>query len=90
MSNDQTSQVSYPIILHPERIGYSVEIPDINGGTWTQGDTKAEALAMARDLIITMLTGELQYPSPTQLERLKFSPAAGDIPKLVSVMLDRH
>ncbi|MFT8909591.1 MAG: hypothetical protein ABF908_12175 [Lentilactobacillus diolivorans] len=38
MSNDQTSQVSYPIILHPERIGYSVEIPDINGGTWTQGD----------------------------------------------------
>ncbi|MFT8400754.1 MAG: hypothetical protein ABF679_05770 [Lentilactobacillus diolivorans] len=45
---------------------------------------------MARDLIITMLTGELQYPSPTPLERLKFSPAAGDIPKLVSVMLDRH
>lgn len=30
--------LAYPIIYHPEDQGaYSVEIPDIEGGTWIQG-----------------------------------------------------
>ena len=42
--------VVYPVIMHPEEVGYTVEIPDIKGG-WTQGEDLKDALVMAQDLI---------------------------------------
>ncbi len=55
--------VIYPVILHPEETGYSVEIPDINNGAWTQGESMEEALEMATDLIGTMLVDEMTWPN---------------------------
>lgn len=40
---------AYPIILRPTDNGYYVEIPDFDVGT--QGQTIAEAMEMARDVI---------------------------------------
>ena len=40
---------SYPIILTPEKVGFSVYIPDFNINT--QGDSMTEAIEMARDAI---------------------------------------
>ena len=64
-------KVGYPIILHPETEGgYSVEIPDINGGSWTQGDSIEEAIEMGKDLIGTMLLDETALPASTPLNQL--------------------
>ncbi|KRM55073.1 type II toxin-antitoxin system HicB family antitoxin [Lacticaseibacillus sharpeae] len=64
--------VTYPIILHPETIGgYSVEVPDIAGGSWTQGETVGEAIAMAQDLIGTVLQNEEEFPEPTPITNLE-------------------
>lgn len=64
--------VTYPIILHPEAIGgYSVEVPDIAGGSWTQGETVGEAIAMAQDLIGTVLQNEKEFPEPTPITNLE-------------------
>ncbi len=40
---------AYPIILRPTDNGYYVDIPDFDVGT--QGQTIAEAMEMARDVI---------------------------------------
>lgn len=40
---------SYPIVLIPEKIGFTVYIPDFNINT--QGDNITEAIEMARDAI---------------------------------------
>lgn len=40
----------YPAIFHPEEIGYSVFVPDIEG-CFSQGDDLAEAMEMTRDAI---------------------------------------
>lgn len=61
----------YPVILHPENPGYSVEIPDIDDGTWTQGDNLEDALLMAQDAVGIMLEDKSEYPSPTDLEDIK-------------------
>jgi len=58
----------YPVILHPEDEGYSVEIPDIDHGTWTQGEDLREALLMAQDAIGIMLEDKTEYPKATPLE----------------------
>lgn len=44
----------YPVVFHPEDIGYSVTVPDIDG-CFTQGDTFEEAVTMAQDAIGLML-----------------------------------
>lgn len=63
--------ITYPVLLHAEAAGgYSVEIPDIAGGTWTQGETVTEALQMAQDVIGTMLADEVQIPVATPFEAL--------------------
>lgn len=61
----------YPVILHPEDQGYSVEIPDIDNGTWTQGDNMKDALLMAQDAIGIMLDDKTKYPKPTDLENIE-------------------
>jgi len=58
----------YPVILHPEDEGYSVEIPDIDHGTWTQGEDLKDALLMAQDAIGIMLEDKTEYPKATPLE----------------------
>jgi len=58
----------YPVILHPEDEGYSVEIPDIDHGTWTQGEDLRDALLMAQDAIGIMLEDKTEYPKATPLE----------------------
>ncbi|TGD22703.1 HicB family protein [Companilactobacillus suantsaicola] len=61
----------YPVILHPEDQGYSVEIPDIDHGTWTQGETMKDALLMAQDAIGIMLEDKTEYPQATKIEDIK-------------------
>lgn len=61
----------YPVILHPEDQGYSVEIPDIDNGTWTQGETMKDALLMAQDAIGIMLEDKTEYPQATKIEDIK-------------------
>lgn len=69
--------VAYPVILHAETDGgYSVEIPDIAGGTWTQGETVVEALTMAQDVIGTMLADEVTIPVATPFEQVTVAPEA--------------
>lgn len=54
----------YPAVFHPEEVGYSVFIPDIEGCS-TQGDTIDEAVEMAKDAIGLMLEGISEYPQAT-------------------------
>ena len=54
----------YPAVFHPEEVGYSVFIPDIEG-CCTQGDTMDEAVEMAKDAIGLMLEGAGEYPRPS-------------------------
>ncbi len=46
--------IYYPAIFHPEGVGYSVVIPDIEG-CCTQGDSMDEAVGMAQEAIGLML-----------------------------------
>ncbi|MBA1394491.1 type II toxin-antitoxin system HicB family antitoxin, partial [Lactobacillus sp. XV13L] len=62
--------VAYPVILHPEERGYTVEIPDIEGG-WTQGEDMKGALLMAKDLISLALEDQTEYPSASDLDSIK-------------------
>ena len=61
--------IYYPAVFHPEEVGYSVFIPDIEGCS-TQGDTMDEAVEMAKDAIGLMLDGAGEHPqasSPSAL-----------------------
>ncbi|QCX23924.1 type II toxin-antitoxin system HicB family antitoxin [Companilactobacillus futsaii] len=78
----------YPVILHPEDQGYSVEIPDIDNGTWTQGDNMKDALLMAQDAIGIMLDDKMEYPKPTDLEDIKIK--ANDIKTVVYIDMEEY
>lgn len=54
----------YPAVFHPEEVGYSVFVPDIESCS-TQGDTMDEAVEMAKDAIGLMLDGTGEYPQPS-------------------------
>ncbi len=54
----------YPAILHPEEVGYSVSVPDLDG-CFTQGETLAEAVEMAEDAIGLFLDGLKAAPQPS-------------------------
>jgi len=69
MTTDNNTLI-YPVILHPEDDGYCVEIPDINNGTWTQGENLQDALAMVQDAIGIMLEDESNYPAASDLNDL--------------------
>ncbi len=60
----------YPVILTPARVGYVVDVPDIEIGT--QGHDLAEALYMARDAIgawgICQQDAGRPIPEPSQVE----------------------
>lgn len=78
----------YPVILHPEDQGYSVEIPDIDNGTWTQGDNMKDALLMAQDAIGIMLDDKSEHPEPTDLENIETK--ANDIKTVVYIDMEEY
>lgn len=78
----------YPVVLHPEDQGYSVEIPDIDNGTWTQGDNMKDALLMAQDAIGIMLDDKTEYPEPTDLEDIETK--ANDIKTVVYIDMEEY
>lgn len=67
--------IYYPAIFHPEEIGYSVSVPDIEG-CFTQGDSMDEAVEMAQDAIGLMLEDRESYPVPSVPASIKLT--AGD------------
>ena len=76
---------SYPIILTPEEVGYTVYIPDF--GINTQGDDLTEAIYMARDAIglmgIDLEDDEKAIPTSTDISKITSNP--GEIVSLVDV-----
>lgn len=79
--------VVYPVILHPEEVGYAVEIPDIKGG-WTQGEDLKDALVMAQDLIGLALEDVTDYPKASVLENIDTKD--NEIKTIVSVDMDEY
>ena len=72
--------IFYPAIFHPEEIGYSVSIPDIEG-CFTQGETMDEAITMAQDAIGLMLEDQKVCPKPSLPSALTVDP--GDFVAMV-------
>ena len=71
----------WPVDLIPaEEGGYIVNFPDLSNG-WSQGETRARALAQAEDLLEEMILGmmahneEVPAPSPAQGHPLVSLPA---------------
>ena len=54
-------KVFYPVVFHPEEVGYSVSVPDLDG-CFTQGDDMNEAVAMAQEAMGLMLEDYKVYP----------------------------
>ena len=65
--------VFYPVVFHPEEVGYSVTVPDIEG-CFTQGDDMNEAVAMAQDAIGLMLEDCKTYPKPSNPADIHLEP----------------
>ena len=81
---------SYPIVLTPDKNGYTVYIPDFDTGT--EGADLTEAIEMARDAVglmgIDMEDDERQLPVPSDLSKVKKSD--NDIVTLVDVDFDEY
>ena len=64
---------SYPVILTPEKIGFTVYIPDFD--IYTQGDNLTEAIGMARDAIgltgIDMEDDQKELPIPQSMKNIE-------------------
>lgn len=67
---------SYPVILTPEKSGFTVYVPDFD--IYTQGEDLTDAIGMARDAIglvgIDMEDEKKKLPAPRKLSELKVSP----------------
>lgn len=76
---------AYPIVLIPEKIGFTVYIPDFDMNT--QGEDLADAIEMARDAIglmgIDMEDDGKKLPTPTPTKNVKMKD--GEIISLVDV-----
>ncbi|KRK50557.1 hypothetical protein FC97_GL001483 [Companilactobacillus kimchii DSM 13961 = JCM 10707] len=76
------------MVLHPEDEGYSVEIPDIDNGTWTQGEDLKDALLRAQDVIGAMLEDKSDYPKPSELEDITVKD--NDIKTIVYIDMEEY
>ena len=56
--------IYFPAIFHPEEVGYSASVPDLEG-CFTQGDTMEETLTMLEDAIGLMLEDCESIPRPS-------------------------
>ncbi len=76
---------AYPIILTPERFGYTVYVPDFDINT--EGNSLAEAIEMARDAIglvgIDMEDDKKLLPSATDIDKVHVP--AGSFVSLVDI-----
>lgn len=68
-------KIYFPAIFHPEAVGYSASVPDLEG-CFTQGDTMEETLAMLEDAIGLMLEDCESLPRPSDPAGL--TPEKGD------------
>jgi antitoxin HicB len=70
MSNHETHEYQYTILLHPdaEEGGYTVTVPALPGCV-TQGETLEEAIAMAKDAIRLYVESLLADGEPVPEER---------------------
>ncbi len=57
-------KIFYPAVFHPEEVGYSVSVPDLDG-CFTQGDDMNEAVAMTQEAMGLMLEDYKVYPKPS-------------------------
>ena len=64
---------SYPVILTPDKVGYTVYIPDLESNT--EGDTLTEAIEMTRDAVgllgITLEDMGKEIPKPSDIKSIK-------------------
>lgn len=57
------NKIYYPAVFHPEEVGYSVSVPDLDG-CFSEGDTLEEAVEMTTDAIgLWLECCEGVYPS---------------------------
>lgn len=67
-------KVFYPVIFHPEDVGFSTFVPDLDG-CFSQGDTMSEAVTMTQDAIGLVLedyfSAAKPVPQPSQPGTLK-------------------
>lgn len=75
------NKLYYPAIFHPEEIGYSVTVPDLDG-CFSEGDTLEEAMEMTADAIGLCLE-EYSGEFPTPSDPASVRPEAGDFVSLV-------
>ena len=74
--------VVYPAVLHPEKSGYFVEVPDLEGAM-TQGENLKDALIMAQDAIGLILEDTTDYPLASDIKHIDVEDSA--IKTLVTV-----
>lgn len=60
----------YPVIFHPEEVGYSVSVPDVEG-CYTQGNTMEEAVEMVQEAIGLMLEDMDNFPAPSNAAHIQ-------------------
>jgi Uncharacterized conserved protein len=66
------SKLFYPAVFHPEEVGYSVSVPDIDG-CFSQGDTLEEATEMIVEAIGMCLEDfGSKLPVPSSLESIQY------------------
>ncbi len=75
--------VFYPAVFHPEEVGYSVTVPDVEG-CFTQGDDMNEAVAMTQEAIGLMLEDCKVYPKPSSPADIRTEP--GDFVTMIPLM----
>lgn len=66
-------KIFYPAVFHPEEVGYSVSVPDLDG-CFTQGDDMNEAVAMAQEAMGLMLEDYKVYPKPSSPKNVQTEP----------------
>ena len=65
----------YPAIFHPEKIGYSVVVPDIDG-CFSEGDTLEEAVEMTCNAIgLCLEECQGNYPVPSNPANIQTKPS---------------
>lgn len=73
--------IFYPAIFHPETVGYSVSVPDIDG-CFSEGDTLAQAMEMITDAIGLCLEACAEIPVASNPAKIKVD--SGDFIALVA------
>ena len=66
-------KIFYPAVFHPEEVGYSISVPDLDG-CFTQGDDMNEAVAMAQEAMGLMLEDYKVYPKPSSPKNVQTEP----------------